>query len=262
MKKVMFALCFMFGGIVVVSAQDTTSTQYRNQTETESQYGQDAQSQNEYQQQDRQRIQSTDLPDEVKRTLEGEEYRGWLVSGAFKAKATESDMQSQNGQENHAPDVNEQQSNQAITGEDAEIYIVELKNGAETQTLRFDKDGNKLEDMEQSGQEMNGQDGANHEYNQHGERNESDQYNQNGQYDQNDQSGQNSQPDQGSEYNQSGQPDNQSGQMDRSSSQDWSRESSGQPSQGVEDQDQSSGSQSPQSTGTETTDDTHATEQQ
>lgn len=163
MKKVMFALCFMFGGIVTVVAQDqqdTTSNQYR--TETQSQYPQDALGQD----QDRERIQSTELPDEVKRSLEGEEYRGWLVSGAFKAKASagqsmESDTTSVDPNQQVDP------SNNAAGMEEEEVYIVELKNGAETKTIRFDANGQKIEDMEgQDEMDQNNQFNQNEQMNQ------------------------------------------------------------------------------------------------
>ncbi len=77
MKKLMFALCFVFGGMVVVNAQDTTSNQYRK----DQQYPQDQQMQGQQDQQmqgqqDRQRIQTSELPDAVKRSLEDQEYRG------------------------------------------------------------------------------------------------------------------------------------------------------------------------------------------
>lgn len=176
MKKVMFALCFMFGGIVVVNAQqdqqDTTSNQYR--TETQSQYPQDTQSQD----QNRQRIQATELPDEVKRTLEGAEYRGWLISGAFKssADAQQSGMES----DTTSTSAGNEPSINATGTEGEEIYIVELKNGAETKTLRFDNNGQKLEGMDESENSQNSQ------FNQNGQMNE-DQGNQRDQMNQNDQ---------------------------------------------------------------------------
>ena len=142
----MFALCFMFGGVVAVSAQDaqdTTSNQYR--TETQSQNPQDAQAQ------DRERIQSTELPDEVKRSLEGEEYRGWLISGAFKAKGA-SDASPETETDSTETDASRQGNNSATGAQAEEGYIVELKNGAETKTVRFGKDGQKIEGMEEDGQ--------------------------------------------------------------------------------------------------------------
>jgi hypothetical protein len=171
MKKVMFALCFMFGGIVAVSAQetqDTTSNQYR--TETQSQSPQDAQGQN--QDQDRERIQSTELPDVVKRSLEGQEYRGWLINGAYKAKAT-SDQPSA---DDPSTDVNRQDENNAIGAQGEEIYIVELKNGAQTKTVRFDSEGNEIEGMEGEDQED-----QNNQYNQNDQRDQNQQQNPNDQ---------------------------------------------------------------------------------
>lgn len=153
MKKIMFALCFAVGGVVTVSAQetqDTTSNQYR--TETQSQYPQDAMSQD----QDRERIQATELPDGVKRTLEGEEYRGWLISGAFKSneRADQSMMES----DTTNTGVSDPSINATETAEE-EVFIVELKNGAETRTLKFNSNGEMVEDM--SGQNM-----QNNEFNQ------------------------------------------------------------------------------------------------
>lgn len=175
MKKVMFALSFMLGGVVAVNAQqdqqDTTSIQYR--TETQSQYPQDMQSQD----QDRERIQATELPDEVKRTLEGEEYRGWLISGAFKSSGSAD----QSGMESDTTSIGvpSEPSINATGAEGEEIYIVELKNGAETKTLRFDSNGQKLEGMD----EVNT---PNSQFNQQDQMNQ-DQMNQRDQMNQNDQ---------------------------------------------------------------------------
>lgn len=144
MKKVMFALCLVLGGFAVVSAQESTSTSPQNETQS-----QDAQSQD----QDRERIQSTDLPDAVKRSLEGQQYRGWLVNGAYKAKGV-SDMSSTESDTTSA-DVNQEENNATGT-QGEEIYIVELKNGAQTKTIRFDKEGKKIEGMEE-GEDQNNQ---------------------------------------------------------------------------------------------------------
>src|SRR5687768_15645608 len=95
MKKIMFALCLLGGSVAVVSAQDTqdtTSNQYRTETQQDTTgqsqdqqmqqdttgQSQDQMNQNQDQQmgqsqdQDRERIQSTELPDGVKRSLEGQ----------------------------------------------------------------------------------------------------------------------------------------------------------------------------------------------
>ncbi|MFZ6014312.1 MAG: hypothetical protein ACOYXT_28490 [Bacteroidota bacterium] len=115
MKKVMFILLALFGTFAVVNAQDTTSTEGQNQ-------------QNEMQQeQDRVKIKSQDLPDPVKKALEGQDYRGWLVNAAYKTRSASTDP-NQTG----------------AYGQ--EIYVVELKNGAQTKTVRFDKDGKKIDE--------------------------------------------------------------------------------------------------------------------
>ncbi len=137
MKKIMFALCFAVGGVVTVSAQDTqdtTSNQYR--TETESQYPQDVMGQD----QDLERIQATELPDEVKRSIEGEEFRGWLISGAFRTNEADQSMTDTTSTGVNEPGIN-------ATEPVEEVFIVELKNGAETKTLKFDSNGQMLEEM-------------------------------------------------------------------------------------------------------------------
>jgi hypothetical protein len=147
MKKLMFAFCFFFGGLVAVNAQDTTSTDTQNQQQYPTTQGD----------QDRERINSRDLPDAVKRSLEGTEYRGWLVNAAYKTQGVESSSDTTNAQGNQ----DTQQGNQgnqtdstSVSGSEQsqsgaygqEVFVVELKNGAQTKTVRFDKDGKKLDD--------------------------------------------------------------------------------------------------------------------
>ena len=167
MKKVMFALCFMFGGVVAVTAQDTTSNQYRTETQDPLQYPQGHD-------QDRERIQSTELPDEVKRSLEGQEYRGWLISGAYKAKGAsdQSPMESDTTSANADQDATRQDNANATGATAEEVYIVELKNGAQTQTVRFDRNGEKVEGMDDESQSDQNQ---NNQYNQNEQMNESNQ---------------------------------------------------------------------------------------
>lgn len=141
MKKIMFALTCMFGGVVVLSAQDTTSYQYR--TEPQTQYP----GQSMTQQQDRERISATELPEEVKRQLEGQEFRGWLISGAFRYTGDPSAISSDTTSMGLP-----QEGINARSGEDQEYYVIELKNGAETQTIWFDQNGQEVQGMEdQSG---------------------------------------------------------------------------------------------------------------
>lgn len=61
-------------------------------------------------QDDKEKIKPEELPDAVKTTLNGDEYKGWLVETAYKIKSKD-------------------------------VYEIELKKGAETKTLRFDKEG-------------------------------------------------------------------------------------------------------------------------
>lgn len=135
MKKVMLAFCLLLGGLVVhAQQQDTTS---RDQQQTQYPTMQDNQ--------DRERINSRDLPDAIKRSLEGQEYRGWLVNAVYKTKGTSMDNQSQSD----TTSVAQQGDTTSVSGNTGayaqEAYVVELKNGAQTKTVRFDKDGKKLD---------------------------------------------------------------------------------------------------------------------
>lgn len=58
--------------------------------------------------QERTEVKAENLPDPIKKTLAGDEYKGWEISKAYVAK---------------------------------EIYEVELKKGTETKTFKFDKEG-------------------------------------------------------------------------------------------------------------------------
>ncbi len=59
-------------------------------------------------------IQPEELPDAVKAALNSEDYTGWQISAAYKYA-------------------------------DKDIYEVELKKGEEVATVKFDKDGQKVE---------------------------------------------------------------------------------------------------------------------
>lgn len=102
MKKIMLAVCLMFGGATLVAAQDQTTPQSETQTT---------------QDQDRQQISVSELPEGVTAKLESQDYSGWTVGNAYKKMDD-----SQN-----------------------EIYIVEMKQGTETKKVKFDRDGNLIE---------------------------------------------------------------------------------------------------------------------
>ena len=74
--------------------------------------------------QDRVQIQVSELPQPVQTKLQSQDYQGWVVSSAYRKNWTDP-------------------NNAQATAQ--EIYIVELKNGAEMKKLKFDKDGNEIE---------------------------------------------------------------------------------------------------------------------
>ena len=139
MKKVMLAFCLLLGGIVTYAQQQDSTSRDQQQTQYPT----------TMQDQDRERINSRDLPDAIKRSLEGQEYRGWLVNAAYKTKGT-SDM-------NQSDTTAAQQDTTSVSGNTGaygqEMYVVELKNGAQTKTVRFDKDGKKLDGQGPEGQD-------------------------------------------------------------------------------------------------------------
>lgn len=75
-------------------------------------------------QQDREKVEIRDLPQAIRTELESTEYAGWNISSAYRTTQTES--------------VDETRS--------MEVYVVELKSGADTQTIRFDRDGNRMDE--------------------------------------------------------------------------------------------------------------------
>jgi len=127
MKKVIFASLALLGSVALVNAQEATPTQESNQateTVTPAPAPQDQVAPVAPQDQvapaaaeaqdDKTKIKSEELPEAIKKTLEAQEYRGWLIDAAYHVKSTDS-------------------------------YEVELKNGAEAKTVKFDKDGKKVE---------------------------------------------------------------------------------------------------------------------
>ena len=143
MKKLVFAICMLFAAAIAVNAQDTTSTQSptdpASTTPALTQDDQDG----------RVKIKSQDLPDAVKKSLEGQEYRGWLVNAAYKVDSsmdTNTDDNADDPSSTSTTDPNTGSVNATKDSNASEIFIVELKNGAQTKTVRFDKDGKKLDD--------------------------------------------------------------------------------------------------------------------
>ena len=137
MKKLLFAFSLVLGGFIAASAQDTTSIDQQNQPYPTMQQDD----------QERERINSRDLPDAVKRSLEGQEFRGWLINAAYKTKGLSGDnMQDQQNQDQNQSDTTGVSGQNETGAYGEEVYVVELKNGAQTKTVRFSKDGEKLDD--------------------------------------------------------------------------------------------------------------------
>ena len=105
MKKLMFASLALLGSVALANAQEATPPQESSQA-TEAVAPAPAPAD----QDDKTKIKSEELPEAVKKSLEAQEYRGWLIDAAYHVKSTDS-------------------------------YEVELKNGAETKTVKFSKDG-------------------------------------------------------------------------------------------------------------------------
>lgn len=61
-------------------------------------------------------IAASELPAAVRTSLEGQDYSGWTVANSYKKEK-----------------------------EGKTVYIIELKNGAETKKVKFDAEGNKME---------------------------------------------------------------------------------------------------------------------
>ena len=109
MKKLFFATLAFAGFVVSANAQEaasdsaavTTSTT-TTVTTSEEQDGFTT-------------IKSEELPEAVKKALENQDYKGWIINAASVDKKEEK-------------------------------YLVELKNGADTKKVKFDKEGKELND--------------------------------------------------------------------------------------------------------------------
>ena len=109
MKKLLFATLAFAGSVVVANAQEatqdstsvTTSTTVTTSTSVD-QEGYVA-------------ITAEELPAEVKKALENQDFKGWIINAASHDKKEEK-------------------------------YLVELKNGADTRKVKFNKDGEELKD--------------------------------------------------------------------------------------------------------------------
>jgi hypothetical protein len=114
MKKLMFASLALLGSVALANAQEATPPKESDKA-TEAVTPAPAPeavtpAPAAVDQEDKTKIKSEELPEAVKKSLEAQEYRGWLIDAAYHVKSTDS-------------------------------YEVQLKNGAETKTVKFSKDG-------------------------------------------------------------------------------------------------------------------------
>jgi hypothetical protein len=169
MKKLVFALS-MFIGAVAVNAQDTTTTasptdptstessttqpSTTTESSTSSTTTQPATDATSIAQEDgRVQMKSQDLPEGIKEALEGQGYTGWLISSAYKVDAASTGA---TGNTDGSTDATNSDTTSVSSGVGTsagaagahaeEMYIVVLKNGAQTKTVRFDKEGKELDD--------------------------------------------------------------------------------------------------------------------
>jgi hypothetical protein len=92
----------------------------------------------------------------VKSSLESQEYRGWLVNSAYKMDAASTSSTGNEDATSTTGEISSEGSSDStsVSGETStgayakEVFIVELKNGAQTKTVRFDAEGQKLDDGE------------------------------------------------------------------------------------------------------------------
>jgi hypothetical protein len=108
MKKLLFVVCALAGSVIAANAQerDTTSTSSSAVVTPETSADKD---------EDRVKIKTDELPEAVKQTLADQEYKGWLINAAYHDKKEER-------------------------------FEVELKNGVDTQVVKFSQEGQRLDD--------------------------------------------------------------------------------------------------------------------
>ena len=113
MKKViMIASAMLLGGIVAVQAQDTTS--YKKQDSTSLQQ---PTQQPSTQLKDMPALKSTEIPANLRETLQAPQYQGWDAS-----------------------------TSKIYRNQTSDLYVVQIQDGTMTKTYRFDKNGKPIND--------------------------------------------------------------------------------------------------------------------
>jgi hypothetical protein len=115
MKKIMMiASAMLLGGIVAVQAQDTTS--YKKQDSTSSQSTMQQQEPSS-QLKDMTTLKSTEIPANLRETLQAPQYKGWDAS-----------------------------TSKIYRNQTSDLYVVQIQDGTMTKTYRFDKEGKPIND--------------------------------------------------------------------------------------------------------------------
>jgi hypothetical protein len=111
MKKLLFATLVLTGSVVAANAQEATKDSAATTTTTTSTVN----ATSSVEQDGYVVIKSEELPEAVKKSLENQDYKGWIINAASYDKKEEK-------------------------------YLVELKNGADTKKVKFNKEGKALND--------------------------------------------------------------------------------------------------------------------
>lgn len=114
MKKIMMiASAMLLGGVVAVQAQDTTSFKKQDTTSLQ----QPAAQQPSTGLKDMTALKSTEIPANLRETLQGTQYQGWDAS-----------------------------TSKIYRNQTSDLYVVQIQDGTMTKTYRFDKNGKPIND--------------------------------------------------------------------------------------------------------------------
>ena len=113
-KMLVIASAMLLGGIVAVQAQDTTSYKKQDSTNVQQPSMQQEPSTNL---KDMTALKSTEIPANLRETLQAPQYKGWDAS-----------------------------TTKIYRNQTSDLYVVQIQDGTMTKTYRFDKDGKPIND--------------------------------------------------------------------------------------------------------------------
>ena len=115
MKKIMIiASAMLLGGVVAVQAQDTTSFK---KSDTTSLQQPSSQQEPSSQLKDMTALKATEIPANLRETLQATQYQGWDAS-----------------------------TSKIYRNQTSDLYVVQIQDGTMTKTYRFDKNGKPIND--------------------------------------------------------------------------------------------------------------------